>query len=207
VAHPDAARVSEAWAQRRPLDLGEGGATVVVSLPPRPERPVPAFAPASTASPPAAAAQNVEPPQDPLRRLVLDLHMEAAEEADVVEVAVSLPAAAQPRLVPAEPAMTHPSIRLPERREDEDRTLVNDAVSTTTARDEPPPRVAGRSFSQVLAALGTQPGESAESSASQGWESPPRPAPRARNPAEDTRETESPAAVRRRTATAPFQDD
>jgi pilus assembly protein CpaF len=207
VAHPEAARVSETWAQRRPLHLGEGGATVVVSLPPRPEMPVPTFPPSPPMPISASAAHDVEQPQDPLRRLVLDLRTEAAEDAEVGEVAASLPAAAKPRPLPAEPAMTHPSIRLPERREDEDRTLVNDAVSTTTERDEPSPRVAGRSFSQVLAALGTQAGESAESGAAQSWESPPRPAPRARNPAEDTRETESPAAARRRTATAPFQDD
>jgi len=219
VAFPDAARVSEAWAQRRPLDLGESGATVVVTLPPRPEMPVPTFAPSPPVASPGATGQDTEQPQDPLRRLVHDLRTEVAEvalvvenvenveNAENVEVAASLPSVQKPRSLPAEPAMTHPSIRLPERRDDEDRTLVNDAVSTTTARDEPSPRVAGRSFSQVLAALGTQPGESAESRTSEGWVSPPRPAPRSRNPAEDTRETESPAAARRRTATAPFQDD
>lgn len=96
---------------------------------------------------------------DPLRRLLQGLKPgDGAAPASEVDVARSTDAAAGPP--PGDTGIpTHPVL---ESDDDEERTVVNDAVGTSTARDEGAENRGGKTFSQVLRNLGVGPGESQE---------------------------------------------
>lgn len=146
---------------------------------------------------------------DPLRRLLQGL------KPDPVEPAAPAPqgdderaADACPGPVPDGTALpTHPAL---EGCEDEERTVVNDAVGTATARDEDAERHGGKTFSQVLRNLGVGPGESHEISGA--WTgvnvvSQGRPTANDEPPADPdaTRETES--VAHRTTRVHPTDDE
>lgn len=98
---------------------------------------------------------------DPLRRLLQGLKPDGGE-APVAgpQVASSDEADASAAAVPGDTGIpTHPVL---EGDDDEEHTVVNDAVSTSTAREEAPESRGGKTFSQVLRNLGVGPGESQE---------------------------------------------
>ncbi len=96
---------------------------------------------------------------DPLRRLLQGLKVEGPEPA----AAASAPGTDEESASAAVPGdtgiPTHPAV---ESDDDEERTVVNDAVGTATAREESAEARGGKTFSQVLRNLGVGPGESQE---------------------------------------------
>ncbi len=207
---------------RAPMPVPRG-ATVDAAPPPEPVAPPPAVANDPLATDNMFATLRPGLPgegADPLRRLLQGLRSDAPGESEptpaiverdtgeataalaplTVEAPVPEPPAEELAAAPAAAQAEEPPADPNDSNDDEEHTVVNDPIPTSTARDEAENRP-GKTFSQVLRNLGVGPGESQEISGA--WTGvnivsgrPTMPAAESEDAMERTRETSSPVIGR-----------